>query len=147
VEAAAEAAEERAQVVERAGAAGIGRRPDARPPCRGRARDPLRGHPPVDQARAQAAASGPADRIARRWATCRRPAPGRALRVPAERDPELAADRATSPIDLVELAPAARDLALAVDRATLPAAARDPALLDFLAAVDHRLAILETSSI
>jgi hypothetical protein len=153
-EAAAEAVEERAQEAEpaaaaqRAVAADTGLRPDAHPPCRGRLSDLLLGHPATGQARAQeAAASGPAVQIVRRWATCRRPARGRVLRGPAELDPARAAGRATSPIDLVELAPAARDLEPAVDRAILLAAARGPAPAQLLAAVGHRLATLETSSI
>jgi hypothetical protein len=152
VEAAAERVlvAERALAVERALAADIGRRPDVHPPCRGQARDPRRGHQPVDRARAQeAAASGPAVRIARRWATCRRLARSRVPRAPAALDPARVAGRATSPIDLVELAPAVpdpvvRDLEPAVDRAILPATARGPARAVVLPAVVHRPMMWET---
>lgn len=148
--AAAEAAEECAQGAARAveavgplvvAAAGTGRRPDVRPPCRAQVRDPLRGHLPAGLVRDQAAASDPAVRIARRWATCRRQARGRVPRV-LELDLALAADRVTSPI-----VPAARDLVPVVVRVASPAAARGLAPADVLAAVDHLPAISETSSI
>jgi hypothetical protein len=139
---AAEAAEECAQVAARAVAADTGLRPDALLPCRGQARDPLLGHPATGRVRDQAAVSGLVDQIARRWATCRRPAHGQVPHVPAALDPVLVAERATSPIDR-----AALDLGPAVDQATLPVAARGPALADVLVAVVHQPAILETSSI